>query len=236
MGPDFAELIVTVEDAFGFAIPDEDAKGFETVGRLYEWVLAHRLCEKRDACLCSMTFYKVRRAMMSVLNVARNAVCPTTKLASLVPKRRRRIWRDLQAASGFRLPELRRPVWLVHAVACLTVLLAIVTPAMLHVRVGHGAIWVAIVAMPVYGYLFVWLTKPLMFAIQPEYATVGLFVRAVMARNYWAITKEAEQHADDAEAWKVLQNIVGKYSGLQPALVTKETCFQMEQKRMEAGE
>lgn len=228
MGLDFAELVVAVEDAFGFAIPDEDAVGFETVGRLYEWVLAHRLCEKRDACLSSMTFYKVRQAMMSVLHVARNAVCPATNLASLVPKRRRRIWHDLQVASGFRLPELRRPIWLVHVVACLTVVLAIVTPAMLHVRVGHGAIWVAIFAMPVYGYLFVWLTKPLMFAIQPEYATVALFVRAVMARNYWAITEEAERHADDVEAWKILQNIVGKYSGLQPELVTKETRFQTE--------
>jgi acyl carrier protein len=36
MGLGFVELIVTVEDAFGVTIPDEDAGGFQTVGQLYE--------------------------------------------------------------------------------------------------------------------------------------------------------------------------------------------------------
>jgi hypothetical protein len=228
MGLGFVELIVAVEDAFGFAIPDEDAAGIENVGRFYEWILAHRLCEKRDACLYSMTFYKVRRAMMSVLHVARDAIRPSTDLASLVSKHYRRTWRDLQAASGFRLPELRRPLWLVRAAACLAVAFGIATPVALHVQLGHGASAVAIVATIVYGYLFVWLTKPLAFDIQPEFATVALFVRAVMARNYWAITKEAERHAEDAEAWKILQNIVGKHLGLSPELVTKETRLQRD--------
>jgi len=223
MGLDFTALIVAVEGAFGFAIPDEDAAGFETVGRLYEWVLAHRLCEKRDACLCSMTFYQVRRAMMSVLDVARDAVCSSTELAVLVPKHHRRVWCDLQAASGFRMPMLQRPLWVVHAAAYLTLALAVATPVVLHVRLGHGASAVAIGAAIVFGYFFAWLTKPLAFAIQPEYATVALFVRAVMARNYWAIAKEAEQHADDAEAWKILQNIVGKHLEIHPDQITKET-------------
>jgi acyl carrier protein len=225
MGLDFVEVILAVEDAFGFAIPDEDASSFETVGRLYEWVLAHRLCEKRDACLCSMTFYKVRRAMMSVLHVARNDVRPSTELALLIPKHRRRVWRALQAASGLRLPELRRPIGVVRAAACLTVALGIATPIVLHIQLGRGATALAIVAAIVYGYLFVWLTKPLAFAIQPEYATVGLFVRAVMARNYWAISKDAEQHADDVETWEVLRQIIGEQLGIRADQITKETRF-----------
>jgi len=223
MAPGFADLIAAVEDAFGFAIPDKDAAGFETVGPLYAWVLAHRLCEKRDACLYSMTYYKIRRAMMSILPIARDAFLPATELAALIPRRRRRTWRELQAVSGFRLPELRRPRWVVRAAACLTLALAVAVPVVLHVGLGNGASALAIGMAIVFGYLFTWLTKPLALAIQPEYATVALFVRAVMARNYWAITKGAQCHADETEAWKILQDIVGKHLGISPELVDKET-------------
>ena len=62
---DSVELVLEVEDAFGFSIPDEDAAGLTTVGKLYDYVLAHRFRGKQDACLSSMTFYKLRRGLMS---------------------------------------------------------------------------------------------------------------------------------------------------------------------------
>lgn len=222
MRSDYLNLIVDVEDAFGFAIADEEAAGIDTVGKLYDYVLAHRLCAKRDACLSSMTFYRLRQAMMSVLRVPRDAVRATTEMTSLVPRNHRRIWRNLQAATSFRLPELRRPTWLVRLAALLTAAAAIAMPMALQVKPGHGLSLVAIASAIVFGYGFVWLTKPMMVAIPAEYATVGQFMRATMARNYWAITAAAQHNVDDAQAWATLQRLVGKHFGVSPESVAKD--------------
>jgi hypothetical protein len=223
MGPNCSELITAIENEFGFAIPDEDAADFKTVEQLYKWVLAHRLSGKRDACLYSMTFFKVRQAMVSALNVARNAVQPKAAISSLLTKNRCRKLRELQTITNFQMPELYRPYWVVYAAALLTAVLAIASPFVLHVRVGHGAIWLILGMSIVFGYVSAWLTKFLAFAIPPEYATVELFVRGVMARNYWTIVREAEQHANAEEAWKVLQEIVGKQRNVPPERITQET-------------
>lgn len=64
---DLYELMLEVEDAFGFSVPVEEGAELSTMGKLYDYVLAHRFRGKEDACLTSMTFYALRRALMSVL-------------------------------------------------------------------------------------------------------------------------------------------------------------------------
>ncbi len=51
------ELMLEVEDALGFSIPVEDAAELSTMGKLYDYVLAHGFRGKQDACLTSMTFF-----------------------------------------------------------------------------------------------------------------------------------------------------------------------------------
>ena len=104
MGLDAVELVLTVEDTFGFSIPDEDAEGMSTMGKLYDYVLAHRFHGKQDACLSSMTFYKVRRALMSVLKIERNEVRVSTELSAIIPERRRRTWQTLRRLPPFACP------------------------------------------------------------------------------------------------------------------------------------
>ena len=101
MGLDSVELVLEVEDAFGFSIPDEDAAGLTTMGKLYEYVLAHRFRGKQDACLSSITFYKIRRALMSVLKIPRDAVRVATELSAIMPRRRRRAWRRSSRRRAF---------------------------------------------------------------------------------------------------------------------------------------
>ena len=50
-----AKLISKAEDAFGFAIPDEDARKLNTVGRLYEYILARRCHDRRLPFVVSPT-------------------------------------------------------------------------------------------------------------------------------------------------------------------------------------
>ncbi len=60
MGLEIAELIPSVENSFGFAIPDEDAAGLLTLGELFDYIAAHRFRGYQEDCLGGITFYKLR--------------------------------------------------------------------------------------------------------------------------------------------------------------------------------
>jgi acyl carrier protein len=65
MGLDTVEMIMAVEDAFGIAIPDEQAQYIETAGDLYQLVLTllgHRRNE--GVCASAHAFYRIRGALM----------------------------------------------------------------------------------------------------------------------------------------------------------------------------
>jgi acyl carrier protein len=225
MGLELLELVLTVEDAFGFSIPDEDAAGLNTVGKLHEYILAHRCHAKQEACLSSIAFYKIRRALISVRKLPRKDVRVSTELATIIPARRRRIWRALEKATGFRLPRLRRPAWVTPVAALATVGLAIAVPVLLSLSMLHGAIFVAILTAGAAGYAFSWLTTLLAFEFPPDCATVGQLAKGALARNYRAIVEQSGKCASDAEVWVALRLIVAEQLGVRPGDLTKETNF-----------
>jgi hypothetical protein len=226
MGLDYVELLLEVEDTFGIAIPDEDAAGLTTMGKLYDYVLAHRFRGKQDACLSSMAFYKIRRALMSVLQVPRDAVRVSTELSAIIPRRRRRTWRAVEKATGLRLPMLRRPRWVVTLATLAAVGLGIATSVRLGLKPSRGGILAAIVSAGVFGFVFFYrLTVCFAYEFSPDALTVGQLAKATLARNYRPMVAEAHKSATDAEVWDALQRMVGEQLGLRPDQLTKETDF-----------
>ena len=225
MGLDSVELVLEVEDAFGFSIPDEDAAGLTTVGKLYDYVLTHRFRGKQDACLSSMTFYKLRRGLMLVLQVPRNSVRVSAELSAIIPKHRRRTWRAIEKATGFRLPFLRRPGWVVTLGALAAVGLGVATSALLRLKPFGGGVIVAILSTGVFAYFLFWLTWSLAYEFPPDVATVGQLAKATLARNYRPIVAESKKSATDAEVWEILQRIIGEQLGVRIDQLTKETSF-----------
>jgi acyl carrier protein len=224
MGLDLLELVLAVEDAFGCSIADEDAAELNTLGKLYEYILAHRFQADEEGCLTSIVFYKIRRAMMVVLQVPRKNVRVATRLSALIPRRRRHAWHAIHKASGLRLPRLRRPVW-VTAVATLASLVpAVAAPLLLGLRPLNGAIWLAVLVGTAAGYFFYWLTIPLAFEFQLECHTVGELTIATLARNFQAVHDEAKS-SNTAEVWDVLCRIVSEQLGVGAGDLTKETSF-----------
>jgi hypothetical protein len=207
---DLSDVALEVEDAFGFSIPNEDAAGLTTLGKLYDYVLAHRFRGKQDACLSSITFYKIRRALMSVLQIPRDAVRVTTELSAIMPRRRRRTWRAIATAAGLRLPMLRRPRWVVTLATLAAVALGIAMPVFLGLKPFGGGIAVAIFSAGVLGFIFVRLTEFLAYEFPPDVATVEQLAKATLARNFQPIVAEAKKSATDAEVWDMLQRIVGE--------------------------
>jgi acyl carrier protein len=225
MGLDLVELVMEVEDAFAFSIPDEDAAGLNTVGKLYDYVLARRFRGKPDACLTSMTFYRIRRTLLSVLQIPRATVRPTTELAAIIPKRRRRTWRAIQRASGLRLPFLRRPRWVVTLATLAALGFGIAMPVHLGLKPFGGGVMVAILSTAVFAYALSWLTEFLAYEFPPDVATVGQLAKATLARNYRPLVAESQKPASDAEVWDILQRIIGEQLGVRPDQLTKEMDF-----------
>lgn len=225
MGLEFVGIILAVEDTFGFSIPDEDVAGLDTVGKLYDYILAHRFRGYQEDCLSSITFYKLRLAIMSVLRIPRKKIRVSTKLSEIIPAHRRRTWKALQRETGLRLPQLRRPAWAATIAVLATFGLGIAVPVLLSLGPFSGAIIVAILTMIAVGYLFSWLTRPLAFKFLPECATMGQFTSLTLAHNFQAIAEESNCSASDAEVWETLQAAIAEELGNSPWQLTKETDF-----------
>jgi len=222
---DLGDLVLEVEDTFGFSIPEEDVAGLTTLGKLYDYVLAHRFRGKQDACLSSVTFYKIRRALMSVLQLPRDAVRVSTELSAIMPKRRCRTWRGIEKTTGCRLPFLRRPRWVVTLATLAAIGLGIATPVLLGLKPFGGGVMVAILSIGVFAYILFWLTWFLAYECPPDVTTVGQLAKATLARNYQPIVAESKKSATDAEVWEILRPIVGEQLGSRPDQLTKETSF-----------
>ncbi len=99
MGLDLIEYVMAVEDAFGIAIPDEDAARLETAGQMVDY-LCGRLGEASEGPpLIQSAFYRLRAAVAAELGIPPRRVLPQTDLGSLTDRSEREIW----AAVGRRL-------------------------------------------------------------------------------------------------------------------------------------
>jgi acyl carrier protein len=219
------ELILTVEEAFGCSIDDDEAASLDTVGKLYDYILAHRFRGSWEACMGSLTFCKLRRALMAVLKMPRKDIRVLTELSAIIPRHRRRVWQALERATGLRLPQLRRPSRVPPAVALAAIAAAITVPMLLSLTLFNGAVAVGILTAIVVGYACARLTAPLAYQFQAECATVGQLAAGTLARNYQAIVAESRTNASDAEVWETLRLIIAEQFGIRASSITKETHF-----------
>ena len=225
MGLDGVELVMEVEETFGFSIRDEDAATFYTVGQLYDYILTHRFEGRQQGCLTSVAFYKLRRALMSVLGIARNDIRATSDLNAIIPARRRHVWSVLQSAIGLRLPDLVRPGWvkaLATAAGCALVF-AIFVSHWARVEVT-GAVWSDFLVMVAINYILYQGTKPLAVMFQTEFTTVGGLTKCILQKNYGAISDSCNR-ANAEEAWNTLRALIAEQLGVRPEDVTKEARF-----------
>ena len=206
-----------VEETFGFSIPDEDAATLVTVGKLYDYVMASRFAGRPPGCLTSIAFYKLRRALMSVLGVPRNNIRLSSCLTAIIPTRRRQRWSDLHKAMGLRLPELVRPRWVTAVTIVVGCALVIEAAAMLGIVL---AFWVMALVI----YALYQATKPLAVAFPRECATVGGLTESILRKNYGAISDEC-QLANAEGVWQTLRALIAEQLGVRLDDVTKESNF-----------
>jgi hypothetical protein len=216
-------LIAGVEDAFGFAIPEQDAQELHTLGELHDYVLAHRFGDKSIECLGAMVFHKLRRGMMWAWKLERGEVRTSQPVAALFPSRRFWAWRALRRAIGLRLPLLRRPRWVMSASVLAVFASAILTPWALSLGLFNGAVLVGILTAYAAAHCFSWLTVPLATELPSDCVTVGQLAEATMARNYQAILEESREPIGNAEAWNLLRTILSEHRGIPSGSIDRNT-------------
>jgi hypothetical protein len=222
---ELSRIVPDVEDAFGIAIADVDAERLTTVGDLFDHVIARRFRDVRGDYLSSIAFYKVRRALMSNLQLSRDAVQPATKLSAVAARHRRRLWQAIKKQTGLRLPMLRRPSRLVTTATLAAIGLGVSVPLLLGLKPLGGANVVAIVSVGVFGYIFYLLTAAFARELPPDVVTVGDLAKAVFARNYQPILAESKRSMADGQVWDTLRRIVANQLELLPGEITRETGF-----------
>jgi hypothetical protein len=223
MNWELSRIVPDIEDAFGFAVADEDVAKLITVGDLYDYVLARRFRNDHGACLGSIAFYKVQRTLMSNLQLSRDAVQPSTSLSVVVTKHRRRTWQAIEKQTGLHLPVLRRPNRVATTATLAAIGLGISVPLLLGLKPFGGANVAAIVSIAAFGYILYVLTESFAHELPAEIVTVGDLAKAVLARNYQPILAEVKKPAADAEVWDTLRRIVGDQLATLPGEVARET-------------
>jgi hypothetical protein len=186
MGLDIVEFVMSVEERFGIAIPDEDASNLVTPRKVVDYVMSKVTCGEDRGCLSQREFYRLRRALIARHWTTRRELKPDTRLEGIVPKlNRRSLWKQLGE-------ELQAPRWNVlvrpKSVKTALTLLAVgaysvpwilwggdilrghLTPVVISVASTIATVWIGLVA-----------TRPLQEAFPSLYASVGGVVQLLVA-------------------------------------------------------
>ena len=106
------EIVLRMEEAFGFSISDRDAQEMKTVGQTVRY-LWRRSCEQsftlrqrpEGVCQSIFLFHEIRRLLIVRGGVQRSAVRLESRLSDLLPSWYRQFWKQIQGIFGVHLPQ-----------------------------------------------------------------------------------------------------------------------------------
>jgi hypothetical protein len=190
----FLELVMRVEEEFRLEISDAEITNVVTVGQLQ--TLIDGKLRAADTVRPTAPFYPLRKAMMSVLELPRKSIHPSTQLAVLLPEAKRiRLWKELQKSSGLKFPNLRHPKRWRNTIRTVALLAAIgfhfLMSRLFH---PHGLVWVAVEFGALVAFVIV---RQLFYAATPKLGlllpmrTVGELAQALPEFNPGKFSAEA---------------------------------------------
>jgi acyl carrier protein len=231
MGLDGVELLMELEETFNFQISDDEAGAVRTAGDLYRLVLSRLRRKTSERCVSSAAFYRLRRALASVLGVPRSGVRLDRPFEEFVPVASRHAdWKRLQEAMVLRLPPLYHPRHLVHGLVVLSGVLALAAAQVVGLwplrafssllDLPIGIISVACLFLLFLG-VGLRLTEPWAVGVPPSCATVRGTAQTLADLNYGKLAKQVGA-LDEAEVWRIVRDRVADATGAAPEKVTED--------------
>jgi acyl carrier protein len=223
MGLDAVELIMDVEKTFGIEIDEHDLQDIRTVGGLHAYVLAHAEQTERPVCCSAHSFYHLRRALVSTLDLPREALTPSSDLASLLPLRsRRRLWARL-GGLDLELPRLQRGPVVAWGIVLLSASAAYGWTALFGFTHDGSMLIFDIGVFLTTATILYFLTDRIRFKI-PGGSSVGDVARAISELNFGHYFTE-RPGLDHDDIWTILQQIVVDQLAVKPSEVTYDARF-----------
>jgi hypothetical protein len=240
MGLDVVELVMEIEEAFDIVIPDRDGERIRDLGDLYQFVLKQMGRRRGGPCLSSVTFYRVRRALVEAAGVERHGIAPQSRLEDLLPIGSRRWqWGQLRESLGsLSLAKLKRPAKVIAGIALASLAFLGVAAGFLYGAAGV-ALWGGLIAVAVWARLLIetalltratlQLTAPLAVCFPREYVTVRDVVLDLLAHHYGLIASEVNPlgpvgpAGNDCEVWDALCRIIAENLGIDRTRLTEST-------------
>ncbi len=188
MGLDIVEFVMSVEERFGIAIPDEDAQNLTTPRLLVDYIMTKVKPGRGRGCLSQREFHRLRRALIARHWTTRQDLKPETLLEQIVPRlNRRSLWKQLgEELHSPRWPHLIRPKP-VKAALTAAAIVAYSLPWVLRggeILSGHlTAVVVSIFATIAVIWIGLIATRPFQQAFPPVYASVAGIVRSLVATD-----------------------------------------------------
>ena len=229
IGEDTADLLIAIQDNFGVEFGDEGPFP-KTVCELCGLVVEKLKGARTTNCLTSLTFYKVRRALIATLGLDRNRITPSARLTQLLAKGpcRRRQWKDLEWRTGLRFPWLTHPRWM--AIGMLVIAAGLATRFAVNSWTSRAlATSLVIVLLSWLLALVLWLvaygmTQQVVWGLPRSCQTVGDLVHIVMAKNYGTLSEEAGGW-NEKEVWKALRLFIADEISISPEKIAQDTPF-----------
>jgi len=215
MDPDLQEIVKSVETAFDVRFEKAEISNESTFEDLYN-ALACRLgtgAVTSDRCLTSIVFWRLRRAMIDVLDLPKNAITPSTPIEASIPAlHRRRTWSDLSERLALRLPGMEYPSW------CAWVMLisSFVPFAAVMFWQGSRLGWTlaSILTIPIVVAFLTHIAKPFATALPQHSRTVGETCRTMVGLNHAKLVQELGA-SNPTELRKALQYFVADMTGIE---------------------
>jgi hypothetical protein len=217
-------LLGVIQASFGVEFATEDLVAADTLVRLAECVLKKLAHPPSERCLTALTFYRLRRAAIEVLETSRTAIRPVTPLAELFDwSSRKSRWRSVGEHSGLILPKLRYPAWMVGVTLVVAgVAVASILPRWIKAFADLG--FLGVIGTFLTWALVLRLLSPFARAFGRNCRTFGDLVRFCLARNYQQIAAECGG-TSQGEVLLALRYLIAVEVGRDVSEVRPETRF-----------
>jgi hypothetical protein len=225
MGLDAVEFVMEVETRFGVSLADDKAF-FHTLGQLHDYLLEKTAGRRRSDRPVQSTFYRLRRAVITVFGAERKTLRPTTEVLPLLGTwRRQHKWNQLENALGLAMPPLVNRTdatgrW--GALVAFAPTLLIATVATGDPFIGFALAIAGLVPGVLLGYCVGLIAMRTVFE---PYRTLGGLARGIVAWNYEAFQPAEEPPTEDNPIWNQLCDILVHQLAVRRETLTRQTRF-----------
>jgi hypothetical protein len=111
---DSVELVMRIEEEFGFSISDLDAQGLQSVAQTVRYLWRRSVAQaftlrqrNKEICKSTFVFYELRRLLMVRAGIPRGDIRLSVQIGDLLPSWYAQFWKQIQDIFKIEQPERR---------------------------------------------------------------------------------------------------------------------------------